>query len=326
MAQPQAPNVSFTAGRSVAGPGPSAGELIHNLGNTAGQAIKDAQVARVENRFSNIADASTTVGEITDNLIQQGKSPQEIQSTLNEVASFDPSKQQVIPGLNLPPDLQNRLLEVKKQAGKAFSAIAQGVAQGATTRSAAAIALESKVRELVNETPGFGPEIRAMATKLAGFDPSGYVLRQILDVNVPKGPSAPLTAWDKMQQDAEAIQNGLAANGTIVPLHTILGNLALSKQKEAEFNAADAQLKVNNISFGDWVNKTITSHGPDLGSVLMKIATVGKAGGITQPQEYLNVIQQQKLADKQSVLQRASTITGGVSQDQLNQAWAAIDA
>ena len=327
MAQPKAPQVSFASAPTPPSADTSTAQLIHGLGTVAGNVVKGVQEARLQSSFQDTAEAAKTVNDVKASLTDAGKSPQDISAALQAAASFDPSKDapSTLDGLDLPDNVKQKLMTIKKKAGDSFNAIAQAVSQGAMTENAAALKLEAVTRRLVNETPGFGPEIKQLAREVAGYDPTNYDLQQVLDINKPKG-SHQLTAEEKQSQEADAIVAGLHAAGRDIPKNVVLGNLALQKYNEAQNGALKAQLSNNDISFQAYVHQTTAQRGPDLSSTLVHIASIPKErGGITQPQDYVNVIVRQREADKQELRKTAATYAQGVSNDQLAAADQAVD-
>ena len=214
MAQPKAPEVHFASAPTPPTPVNAAAQAIHSIGKVAGSVVKSVQEARLQSSFQDTAEAAKTVNDVKASLAQAGKSPQEISTALQAAASFDPSKDapSTLDGLDLPDNVRQKLMTIKKRAGDSFNAIAQAVSQGAMTENAAALKLEAVTRRLVNETPGFGPEIKQLAREVAGYDPTNYDLQQVLDINKPKG-SHQLTATEKQDQEADAIVAGLHAAG-----------------------------------------------------------------------------------------------------------------
>lgn len=317
MPQPKAPDVGIVAQPTPLGPDTSTAQLISGLGKQAGQQVKAVQQARLTGEVTNTAEAAKTVNDITHQLESTGASQSDIQTTLQKAISFDPSNDPnaTLDGLQLPDSLKQKLATVKKNAGEAFNNIAAAVSQGALSENAAALQIEAQTRRLVNETPGFGPEIKQLARELTGYDPTNYDLQQVLNISKPK---TPLTAYDKMSQQADAIVQGLHNAGREVDKNTVMGNLALSQYNDAKSQALQAQLKMNDISFQSYVHQTVADRGPDLSKTLLGIATMTKKqGGIAQPQDYLNIVTQQQEAEKNELRRVAAQYGQGVSDAQL---------
>lgn len=328
MAQPKAPEVSFATAPTPPPASTATAQLISGLGKVAGNVVEGVQEHRLQQSFGDTAEAAKTVNDVKMALSDQGASDQQISNALTQAASFDPSKDPAgqLDGLHLPDNVRQKLLAVKKKASNVFDTIAQASAQGAMTENAAALQLEAKTRQLINETPGFGPEIRQLARGIAGYDPTNYDLQQVLDINKSKTPKGPLTATEKMSQEADAIVAGLGQAGRTVDKATVMGNLALARYNQAQHDALAAQLANNDISFQAFVHQTVASRGPDLSSTLIHIASITKErGGITQPQDYINVLVRQREASKASLRKDAATYAQGVSNDQIASAMDSVD-
>lgn len=294
--QKEIPDIPTDA-RPIANPQTAPGaeaQAIQNIGEVAGNTVKDVQKSRLRGEISDISQVATTVGAA----VEQGGS-----SVFNEEGDIE--------GEGLTPELQAQIARVKEQAGKRFSRIAASVAQGAIPQQAAALEAEAALKELVNQTPGFSREIRQQARDLLGYDPTGFALRQTL--NIPSG-STRLTAQQKRIEEAKAVQNGLRGVGRNVPLNTILGNMALRDLGKINAEAADAELDLNNISVSQWAQRRFVERGPDLADTLAGIAEMGAQGGVQKPEQYANVVIQQREADLRE-LRRKISEQGGMSLD-----------
>ena len=259
--------------------------------------------------------------------VQKGKLTQDIQQTANVTdaiagaqksgATFDPAGN--ITNLDsLPPDMQARVRSTMQAASYKFQTIAQGVAQGAIPKEAAALQLEASVKHLVNQTPGFGNEIRQLARDLAGFDPTGHTMQTILNINTPKEPRAPQTQTEKDQEEALAIQKGYAGIGINMELSTILGNVVQKRLTDYQATSADNLLKMNTISINQWAQKRFVERGADVTGSLARIAQMGAAGGVDNPQLYTNAFAAQKEADKAAFRQEVAKQGGMKTDDMMN--------
>ena len=324
MAQPKAPQVSFAQAPTPPGPSNVTAQLIHTVGGIAGEAVKGIQQGRLQQSFQDTAEAAKTVTDVSQSLADQGASQEQIDNALQKTASFDPAKDSIdtLDGMKLSDPVKNKLIEVKKRAGSAYNSIAQARAQGALTENAAALQLEATTRRLMHETPGFGPEIQQLARELAGYDPTNYDLQQILDVNKPKTHT--LTASEKMSQEADAIVSAFSGVGRNIDKKDVIYHMAEAKVNETTNNALKYELSNHDIGFAQYVNATADVHGPDLGKTLTLIAGMTKEkGGITQPQQYVNLVIQQREDAKNELRKTAAEM--GVSQDELDKGLSALD-
>ena len=327
MVQPTAPSVGIVDQPAPLRPDFTAANAIASFGKLAGQQVKAVQTARLEANVNDTAEAAKTVNDITQSLTTQGASQDQINHALDVATSFDPNAvgPSQLEGLDLPDNVKQKIMQVKANASSQFNTIAEAVRQGAMSKDAAALQLEATTRKLVNETPGFGPEIKQLARALTGYDPTNFDLQQVLNINAKKA-AVPLTETQKMGQQADAIVAGLAAAGRHVDKATVMGNLALAKFNQAQNDALKAQLSNNDINFQSYVHQSVASRGPDLSGTLMRIAAIPQEkGGITDPQTYVNTIIQQREADKTQLRQTAATYAQGVSNDQISAAMDQVD-
>lgn len=324
MAQPKAPQVSFASAPTPPPVDTSTANLIRTVGNIGGQVVKSIQQGRLEKSFKDTAEAAKTVDEISKTITDAGGSQAQVNTALKQAVSFDPSKdaENTLDGIQLPDNVKKKLIEVKSRARDAFDTIAQAKEQGALTENAAALQLEATTRRLVNETPGFGNEIKSLARELAGYDPTNYDLQQVLKVS---STHAPLTATQKMSQNADAIVAGFGAAGIHMDKNVVLAHLARAEYGTALEKGLQSQLAVNDINFAQYAHQTMAERGIDVGQTLVGIAKLAhdNGGGITQPQDYVNLFIQQREADKQKLRQTAAEYN--VSDTELNSALDAID-
>ena len=293
----------------AAQPDTTTAQEVQAIGKLGGNAVKEHQKAQVQEQFSQIAEAASFSQEVKDRGFTF--------DTEGNITGTDAN--------NLSPDVQ---LEQKRQAimakaGPQFKRIANAVSQGAMSENAAAIELESTVKRLTTETPGFGPEIRQAARDLAGFDPTGYTLQQILNINKPKG-STSKTAWEKRLEDAQATVNSLKAVGVDVPLRTVLGSLGQLDVAKTENDTAEALLNTNSISFEQYAQKTVFDKGPDTKGLLNNISQLSGKGGVLNTQDYINAVTSQREQTKQFIRQKAAQF-GGVDTPRLTKLLSAVD-
>lgn len=104
--------------------------------------------------------------------------------------------------------ISEQIGKVRKRAEKEFKEIAlateQGVYHGAMQ---ARLEIERRIRNLSSQTPGFSEEIRRTAASVLGYDPTGWAIRQILDVDKPEEAEVEETKWVKRRRE---IRDGLS--------------------------------------------------------------------------------------------------------------------
>lgn len=281
-----------------------AAQGVKAAGQIGGQTIKDVQEKRVERVLSQIGDVTSVLG------------------SASEAGAVFGSEGEV----KLPEgdsELQKHVDRVNATAHDRFSRIAAAVSQGAMPQQAAALEAESAVRELVNQTPGFGNEIRQKARDLLGFDPTGFALRQIF--NISGGSSKAKTALEKQQEKAHAIAVGMAQVGRPVPEEVVQGALAQAEFEDVRTKLANSRLQTNAITSDEWLQELLIERGPDMGSMLVNIAESTKAGGVADPEAMANAAIQQRESDKRLMRVEIGKL-GGVAPEKLAQYDARIDA
>jgi hypothetical protein len=273
-----------------AGPSPVA-QAIQAGGEIAGQTIKDVQKNALEADVQQSADVVTAVGGA---VAEGGRS------------IFDPEGEINTEGLS--PDLQQQIQRVKATAGDKFKRIANAVKQGALPESAAALETEATVRRLMTQTPGFAQEIKQLARELVGFDPTGYALRKIFDVNQPAHKP---TAQEKRVAEAQVIVDGYRRAGKDITLDSVLTTMAQHDMIKLEQENLNNQLDIKTINTQQWAQSSFVARGPDLIGSLQKIATLGAAEGIREPQQYVNAVVQQR-EEAKAAFRQGVALRGGM--------------
>lgn len=291
-------------------PETSTAAAIEAIGGFAGQAVEGVQKSRVREEVSEISEATTAVGAAVEAHGQAQRSP------------FDPETGDLRTE-GLPDELRKQIAAINKRAGDRFRRIASAVSQGSLPQNAAALEAEAAVKQLVAQTPGFSQEIRGLARELLGYDPTGFALRQTLDISSARTTAK--TESEKRQEEAQAISDGLSKAGYSVPADTILGMMATSEINEIAKKTADTELDLGAISFDGWFNKAIVEPGVNIAESLSHIAMLrAEEGGVVEPTKYANAVIQQREAIKRTVQQRAAK-SGGVSTEQLTGKFNRID-
>lgn len=276
----------------------STAQAISQLGEVASSAIK---TFKAESQKEALSDART---ELQESFQQTGDVVSVVEAAKSEGATFDPQTGEILGGVeNLSPEVQQQLNVISKEAKGVFSAIASSVAQGATAQSTAALRLESELKRMTNANPGFGPELRAWARNIAGYDPSNFQLRQILNINRPNKAAAKKTAFDKMNEEASAIVGGFAAGGVTLDHNAVLFTLTQDKQAQFKANLLDNQLKINEFSASKWLaDRRAVSNGQTT-RMLANIAKAKTEGGILDTPAYMNLIKEAKQETKNEFFQ-----------------------
>ena len=300
-----------------------AGTAIYGEAKKAqAQAEGQASVQKLQENISDTAETVRTIEGIKQNLEDQGLDANAVAAKMQQVASFDPTKQSQIPGLNLPDELNQKLTRVKMRAARAFNTIASGVAQGAMSQDVAALHMEATLKQLTNETPGFGPELRQTARELLGYDPTGYDIRQILSLRQPKEVSPKKTKMDEYQQEAEARHAMLGAASPGIP--AILSNMAQSKMDEEKKVHNELMVQSGNMDFNSYAYQTSNAGADDIGNLLGQMALIRKNGGEPDPQNMADKVQQ-LIGAKKADLARVAAQKGGVSPSSLQDAYKVVD-
>lgn len=275
----------------------STAQAIEAVGGLAGEAIKGHQLSKATDSISALHEEVTTLNAVIEAGQRSGRSV------------FDPQGNVSTEGL--PDDLAAQIRKVQERAGSRFKVLANAVAQGATTQDAAALQAEATIRELTNQTPGFSKEIREMARQLLGYDPHGFAIRQVLNINQPARQKTDAEkAWEQAVADSDALR----MIGIDMPPQTIYGNRALQKVQETNKSLADAALEMNNIDFTEWFQQTVMAPGVDIATTLSAVAQMrAEQGGIASEEQYIDAIIRQREAEKIDVRRKAAQYPGGVS-------------
>lgn len=307
---------------SMVAPAFSPAPYIQALGQAGGEIYKAKQESKLEESFAETTHIVTEIGELQEEMLEKGSTPEHLKGAMQQL-SYAKTVDQTVPGFeNASPELLNKLNRLKSVASAKFNAIAQGVAQGATSQEAAALSLEATVKTLVNETPGFGPEIRELARNLAGFDPSNYAMRKML--NLDRGTQKPQTALEKRMEEVGVIVDGMARIGRNINPNIVAGNLALKDFNEAENAALVAQVKTNGIGFQQGVQEKLVRRGPNLSNLIADAAVLSAQGGVVHPEQYVAGVDRQIQADKNEILRLAAE-SGVVDQDEISKSLAMVD-
>jgi len=299
----------------------STANAIEQIGSVAANAIKTFQDKKQQD------DLSSAKGELQASFQEAGNVISVVEAAKASGATFDPNTGEVLGGVdNLSPEVQEQLRVINKESKGVFNSIASAVAQGATTQASAALRLESELKRLINANPGFAPELRAQARDIAGYDPSNYQLRRMLNVNQPKKKAGRLTAFDKISEEAEAIVQGFAAGGVTLDQQSVV--FMIAKDKEASFRSGllDSQLKINEIDSAQWLAGRRAAQGAQSSRLLANIAQARNQGtGVVDTQGYLNAVSNAKQETKNQFYQAFAKSGKTLTLDAQNDMSAAID-
>ena len=178
------------------------------------------------------ARAIEAAGNITGDAIsgyQQGKARKAVETSTESFQAIAEAKSlggyynEDLGGYMFPegtdPEKSQQLItqleNVRKKAKDEFKAIAlaseQGVYHGSMQTR---LEIERKIRNLSSQTPGFSEEIRRTAASVLGYDPTGFAIRQILDIDKPDDSAPEETKWVKNRREkmdwirAQALTSG----------------------------------------------------------------------------------------------------------------------
>ena len=293
----------------------STAEAIRGIGNVASNAIKTFQAEKQKQ------DLVTAKEGLQDSFQETGDIVSVVEAAKAEGATFDPQTGEVMGGIeNLSPEVQAQLNSISKEARGTFNSIASAVAQGSTTQAAASLKLESELKRMTNANPGFGPDLRSLARDIAGYDPSNFQLRQMLNINRPNKTAAKKTAFDKINDEADAIVQGFAAGGLKLDHNAMVFMIAKDKQATFQTSIIDSQLKTNESDAAAWLSARRAQGGGQTSRILANIAQAKIQGqGVIDTIGYQNLIEKAKQETKneffQSFQKAGKTLTLSVQQE-----------
>jgi len=251
----------------------SRSNLIQGLGQAVGVALQQ----RSEERGRELQADITKDTEKTARVVATVEEAMQ-HSKKDASKTFDSRTGTVNYSEEYPKEFTDALNTVMKESGDEFRSIASAVAQGSTPKAAAAIQLESKLREYTARYPSFAPELRQTMRDNAGYDPTGYHMRKILDIN-DATPQTPLTESQKLQQKAEALHDALSVSGRAPSIDVIKYRIASAEMLEKMDAIKASEVKGNIRQSQALVKESITQSGPNLDLFFAEQETAIRKGG-----------------------------------------------
>lgn len=225
--------------------GPNAVEAIGEIG---GEAIQGIQTGRALKGVQQDVERFAVVGEAA----QQG-------------VRVDPNTGNVIEG-DATPELEAALKRVQTASAQKFKEIALEVEQRGLYSGSmmARLHTEKTIRDLSMQTPGFEDEIRRTAANVLGYDPMGFGMRQILDVDRPSAASGPKTKLDLWREEVELFQHNYNVNNPNRPITYQAADKYLSTREINNRSAElyNSRIAQGNASFEEILNSVTLKDSP----------------------------------------------------------------
>ena len=253
------PRIAITR-PDMSGPG-----AVEALGALGGEVIQGVQTGRALKGVQQDVDRFATVGEA----LEQG-------------VKVDPNTGEVLEG-EASMELRSALKRVQQTGAQKFREIALEVEQrGLYTGSMMArIHTEKTIRDLSMQTPGFEDEIRRTAASVLGYDPMGFGMRQILDVDKPSGASGPLTELDKWRQQVELAThqyNQMNPNNPTT-YNKMDKFMSTTEQNNRSASSYESRVANGNASFEEILNSASTMESPLVGLYNIAQSKIGSGEG-----------------------------------------------
>lgn len=245
-----------------------AGTIIQAGIGIARKTSKQNAVKGVEEAFEETGKVTATISEAM-NLSGDGKK------------TFDPVRGDTLYIEGAPQEFSDRLAEVMTSAGDEFRAMSSAVSQGATPKMAAAIQLEAKLKELTAQYPEFSDELRQTARSLAGYDPTGFHLKQILNITAKKG-TVSKTFAQKQEEQAQFVSSTLG-----IPVSTVLNDMARGLNLGQQRKISEAEMATGKLTASNYILTDTTATGPYMNQFFVAQMKALENGGVTNPEEQL---------------------------------------
>ena len=253
-------------------PDTSKADLIKGLGASVQAGISEYKAVKGRRLQDELVDeAQKTAAAVTtvkDALAISKKKPKE---------TFDARTGTVNLIEDAPEDFSIALAEVMNVAGRDFRAIASAVAQGSTPEHAAAVMLESKLKEHMARNPAFAPELRQAVQQHLPYDPTGFQLKQIL--SIPK-TTGKLTPEQHLRAKAEHAAKVISREyGEPVDADFVEGIFVQSDFSKQKMNIDAHQVQVGKRSVSDFIGEYVAGDADFYSNAFLTLAEQIKAGG-----------------------------------------------
>lgn len=236
-------------------------------------------VTRPDQSGPNAVEALGALGGEVISGVQKGRAIRGVNEDVERFAIVSEANER---GMQVDPDtgmmvgetqdaaLQEKLLETRAKSTQKFREIAlaneqTGVYGGSLM---ARLHTERTIRDLSMQTPGFEEDIRRTAASVLGYDPMGFGMRQILDVDKPTaGPQGPLTELDKWKQKVElaTYQYNQANPGNPTNFATMDKFLSTTEQNLRSAESYKSRLEQGQASFEEVLNSVELKDSPLIG-------------------------------------------------------------
>lgn len=177
-------------------------------------------------------------------------------------AKIDPNTGEILEG-STDQELQDRLMSVRAGSAQKFKEIAltneqNGVYEGSLK---ARLHTERTIRDLAMQTPGFEEDIRRTAASVLGYDPMGFGMRQILDVDKPTKAKTKTDLWEEevnlFMQQWSAVNDGKA-----ITFQTAEKYLAQREVNNRKAEVLNSRIAKGNASFEEILGSVSTRESP----------------------------------------------------------------
>lgn len=227
---------------AVSQPDRAAANLISSAGELAGEAVQGYQLGR------------------TERAMRQAAQGYDVASRLTEAgAKFDPETGEVVNqqeiAEKIDADLAAQIAAVEETSSIAFSKIKAGMEQGrgeggnpyAGGVATASLYIENEIRKIAALTPGFEDVVRKTARDVLGFDPTGFGIRNILQV--PKQADSNENPRIKgMREEAEARVWRANVNGINLSMEDALRQVTAEDSRRTMKESLAMEIETGNLT------------------------------------------------------------------------------
>jgi hypothetical protein len=262
---------------AVVQPDRSTANAIEAAGGFAGQAVQGFQQGRTERAIRQGAQAYDVAGK----LVEAG-------------AKFDPDTGELLNESEISDkintDLAAQIAAVQETSAQAFSRVKAGMEQGRRSGgnayaggvASASLYIENEIRKISALTPGFEDVVRQTARDILGFDPTGFGIRNILQVPKEADKADENPRIKEMRQEAEARVWRASINGINLSMEDALRQVTAQDSRATMRASLQGEIELGNLTSDAATTEYFqTLSNPLMNMLERTIAAIDPEGGST---------------------------------------------
>lgn len=261
---------------AVVQPDRSRANLIEGLGNAASDVIQGVQQYRTQQAIGRVSQAYDVAGA----LAMRG-------------AEFDPVTGEVLNqsdiDAKIDAELAGQIAAVQETSATAFNKIKASMEQGrgwggdpyAAGLGRAHLQIENEIRKISAVTPGFEDVVRSTAREILGFDPTGFGIRNILQVPRQADPADENPEIKKINDEAEARMYVAAIHGINLDTSTALKQVTAERARATNTASLRSRIEAGNVTSDVAVTEYLVNQANPMLSLLeSSVATLNPETGV----------------------------------------------